>query len=369
MWLRSRVADRAEEKQVPGRIRRPVARPPARPPGLPPRDSKPAAPGMGDTSRSNEEAVAQLPTQRASLEVKRGDTLWGLAARHLGNGGRWQELAQENGLKAPYTLVPGQTLVLPSTGDKAPKADVPAAPLQAPATGDATTERDEAERLRQRTLSEQETPISKLGTLGRGTKGDAGKWIQSQLVQHGADIQVDGAFGVKTEDMVRAFQFANGIAVTGKVDRLTGGLLASPTAKGIDQARLADVPGIAIGKFDTYDAGKKTGETDVVLLDGVRLAAWMVPHWVKMRDAASADGVRLQFNSSRSGFRTPQDQADLYRRYGSPRAVAPGWSNHQDGHAIDLVMTPDVKAWMARRAGEFGFVRPTYEDWHWEYRG
>jgi hypothetical protein len=24
---------------------------------------------------------------------------------------------------------------------------------------------------------------------------------------------------------------------------------------------------------------------------------------------------------------------------------------------------------MTDRAGEFGFVRPTYEDWHWEYRG
>ncbi len=168
--------------------------------------------------------------------------------------------------------------------------------------------------------------------------------------------------------MVRAFQFANQVAVTGVVDAVTATLLFSGTARGIDAARLEGVPGIAIGEFETWDEGQRTGNTDVVLLDGVRLTAWLAPHWVRMRDAAQADGVQLRFNSARSGFRTSQDQAELYRRYGSPRAVPPGWSNHQDGHAIDLVMTPEVKRWMSARAGEFGFVRPTYEDWHWEYR-
>ncbi len=228
---------------------------------------------------------------------------------------------------------------------------------------------DDGERAHRRHLTETETPIHGALPVGRGGAASASRQIQEKLVAHGAQMAVDGVFGGQTEDMVRAFQFANQLAVTGVVDQLTAALLFSGSARGIDAARIEGVPGIAIGEFETWDAGRQTGTTDVVLLDGVRLAAWMAPHWEAMRDAAAADGVELRFNSSKSGFRTPEDQAALYRRYGSPRAVPPGWSNHQDGHAIDLVMTADVKAWMAARAGEFGFVRPTYEDWHWEYRG
>lgn len=228
---------------------------------------------------------------------------------------------------------------------------------------------DDGERMRRRHLRNTETPIDGSLPVGRGGAASASRQIQEKLVSLGAELVVDGVFGGQTEDMVRAFQFANQLSVTGVVDRLTAGVLFSGSAKGIDAARIEGVPGVAIGEFETWDQGQMTGMTDIVLLDGVRLAAWMAPHWERMRDAAAADGVSLRFNSKRSGFRTPQDQAALYQRYGSPRAVPPGWSNHQDGHAIDLVMTDDVKQWMSERAGEFGFVRPTYEDWHWEYRG
>lgn len=42
-----------------------------------------------------------------------GDTLSGIAARHLGDGGRWRELAEINGVADPRTIRPGQRLRLP----------------------------------------------------------------------------------------------------------------------------------------------------------------------------------------------------------------------------------------------------------------
>lgn len=255
-----------------------------------------------------------------------------------------------------------------ATRDTSNSAQIEALQASTATTQDAPAV-DDGERARLRQLSDTETPVHGALPVGRGGSASAARQIQEKLVAHGAEMTVDGVFGGQTEDMVRAFQFANQLAVTGVVDQLTAALLFSGSARGIDASRLEGVPGIAIGEFETWDAGQQTGTTDVVLLDGVRLAAWMAPHWEAMRDAAAADGVQLRFNSAKSGFRTPEDQAALYRRYGSPRAVPPGWSNHQDGHAIDLVMTADVKTWMTDRAGEFGFVRPTYEDWHWEYRG
>lgn len=45
--------------------------------------------------------------------VQRGDTLWGIALRHLGNGVLWHQLAELNGIKAPWILQQGQVLKLP----------------------------------------------------------------------------------------------------------------------------------------------------------------------------------------------------------------------------------------------------------------
>lgn len=46
--------------------------------------------------------------------VAQGDTLSGLAAGHLGDPGRWREIARANRLDDPFALTPGQSLVIPT---------------------------------------------------------------------------------------------------------------------------------------------------------------------------------------------------------------------------------------------------------------
>lgn len=46
--------------------------------------------------------------------VKRGDTMWSIARRFLGNGSRYPEIERANNLKEGYVLLPGQVLIIPS---------------------------------------------------------------------------------------------------------------------------------------------------------------------------------------------------------------------------------------------------------------
>ncbi len=45
--------------------------------------------------------------------VRKGETLWGIAASHLGNGNRWKEIANLNGVRDPRKLKIGTTLRMP----------------------------------------------------------------------------------------------------------------------------------------------------------------------------------------------------------------------------------------------------------------
>jgi murein DD-endopeptidase MepM/ murein hydrolase activator NlpD len=56
--------------------------------------------------------------------VQSGDTLSGIAAAQLGSARRWDEIAQANGLRKPYTIRSGQRLRLPARPtDQAQSAD------------------------------------------------------------------------------------------------------------------------------------------------------------------------------------------------------------------------------------------------------
>ncbi|HEY8546854.1 MAG TPA: LysM peptidoglycan-binding domain-containing protein [Acidimicrobiales bacterium] len=128
-------------------------------PGVTPTD--PAAAATGVTTPPSTPTAPAAPTaptgptvsaptrQETIYEVQRGDTFWGLAEQHLGNGMRWREIRDRNVGRA---VAPGRTLghgedrlevgwriVLPAAGPSLPLSAtidgaLPSEPLTAPAS-------------------------------------------------------------------------------------------------------------------------------------------------------------------------------------------------------------------------------------------
>lgn len=133
--------------------------------------------------------------------------------------------------------------------------------------------------------------------------------------------------------------------------------------------------------------------------DRWRRALWLrldaARAWLRMRDAALADGIALE---AISGYRSHDYQLGIFERklargLGVPDILAvnaaPGFSEHHSGQALDIG-TPDAPpaeesfestpafAWLSARAPEFGFRMSyprdnphgiVYEPWHWRFHG
>jgi len=120
-----------------------------------------------------------------------------------------------------------------------------------------------------------------------------------------------------------------------------------------------------------YVAGRPVTLT-VIGIDGKPVEVGTAAAYRRMRDAATADGIKLRVVS---GFRTMAEQEYLYGCYQSGRcnngnlAEPPGYSNHQSGHALDLnARDPAVGAWLRAHAAEYGFQTTVpSEPWHWEF--
>jgi hypothetical protein len=109
----------------------------------------------------------------------------------------------------------------------------------------------------------------------------------------------------------------------------------------------------------------------VVTVGGKPTAVATAHAFLKWQAAADRAGVSLSINS---GFRTMDQQRYLYNCYQTKRcnngnlAARPGYSNHQNGDALDLATSS--WSWVQRTAAQYGF-RATVpgERWHYEYRG
>lgn len=62
--------------------------------------------------------LEKQPTQRPAKEtaktyvVKKGDNLWNIAKKELGDGSKFGELAKKNGISNPSLIYPGQVIKL-----------------------------------------------------------------------------------------------------------------------------------------------------------------------------------------------------------------------------------------------------------------
>lgn len=75
-------------------------------------------------------------------------------------------------------------------------------------------------------------------------------------------------------------------------------------------------------------------------------------------------GQKIQINS---GYRDSKEQAELYAKYGPPRAAPPGRSRHESGLAVDINSADADKAVQLGLMAKYGFTRPVPgETWHVE---
>jgi uncharacterized membrane protein YgcG len=77
-------------------------------------------------------------------------------------------------------------------------------------------------------------------------------------------------------------------------------------------------------------------------------------------------GQKIQINTA---YRDSKEQAELFKKYGSPRAAPPGRSKHEVGLAFDMNSADANKAVGLGLFDKFGFARPvSAEAWHVEAR-
>lgn len=119
--------------------------------------------------------------------------------------------------------------------------------------------------------------------------------------------------------------------------------------------------------MDAYSNGAKIGQVEVIKYQGKNVSRLLACAFQKME---SAFGKTIKINS---GFRSMDEQTYLYGCYKSKKcnngnlAAKPGYSNHQNGTAVD-VSTSGTYDWLAANAHKYGFIRTVKsEAWHWEY--
>jgi len=110
----------------------------------------------------------------------------------------------------------------------------------------------------------------------------------------------------------------------------------------------------------------------LVTVDGFKMQIDFANAFLTMEAAANAAGLTLQVSD---GFRTMSQQQYYWACYQNcncnmcNQAAAPGYSNHQGGHAVDINQTAGVHSWLVAHAATYGFTPIASESWHWEWFG
>lgn len=211
--------------------------------------------------------------------------------------------------------------------------------------------------------------------LAYGARSPQVARTQQQIRNAGIEVgPIDGIFGPKTLAGVKAYQASRGLTVDGMVGPQTLAALgrgASQTSRPTAPVDGGDTftPG-GSRQVTAYVNGQSRSISVVPVGNGAYLRADAARAWQRMQDAARADGINL---SATSGFRTMAEQEALYAQYGSPRAARPGYSNHQNGIAMDIGGVGGrgtaADRWLLANGSRFGFRNLPSEFWHYDFVG
>ncbi len=202
------------------------------------------------------------------------------------------------------------------------------------------------------------TPLARKVRLANHevANGDRGPAVVE--IQRRVGAKADGVFGDGTELILREWQFNNDLEVTGRVDRAT-------LERHEEYTRL----GVHWSSGSAWRNGRRLGSIEVVTINNRAVELQTALAYQRMSEAALGDGIALRIVS---GFRTYAKQKALREAdlNGTGNSAAPaGYSNHQDGHALDLNTRPAVLKWLNKHGATYGFIRTVpSESWHWEYR-
>jgi len=236
--------------------------------------------------------------------------------------------------------------------------------------------------------------VSQHSLLSTGSKGAEVKQLQQLLKKEGfLTGPVNGRFSARTDQAVRAYQQAKGLQVDGLVGQQTwgsflgqklppgtnllkagsgtaGGAAPAPSSPGRDSFGPATGPQKTV---TAYVNGRPQQINVVSVGGGEYLRADAAAAFKAMQASAARDGVNL---SATSGFRSMGEQQALYQKYlnGTGNLAArPGYSNHQDGIAMDIGgingRGTAADSWLRAHAAQFGFRNLPAEFWHYDFVG
>lgn len=211
--------------------------------------------------------------------------------------------------------------------------------------------------------SQLERSITAGGVLRPGAEGPEVTELQRRLGNIGFPVRATGSYDADTVEAVRAFQRAYRAGADGNF---------GPTSLDLMKAgeRVTDPGRQGVGTV--WVDGRATGHVDLLYINGkpvtVDAANALRPMFVLAARARQPVDLEIV-----SGYRTYEQQADLYADYLAHRgnlAAPAGYSNHHSGIAVDLnTSSPGVYRWLRNNARDFGFIRTVpSEKWHWEYR-
>jgi hypothetical protein len=121
-----------------------------------------------------------------------------------------------------------------------------------------------------------------------------------------------------------------------------------------------------------YSGGQQIGTVDVIKIGDKPVGLKTAHAFLQLREKAEAEGFNISINS---GFRSMSEQEYFYNCYKSGScnngnlAARPGYSNHQNGRALDIGGDRGSLDNLIRRLGVDWRKTVASEDWHYEYFG